>query len=93
MTIEQQESLSRELEAATESGDDKRLDRAHTNVLLALIDCQRKTADRVKEMRIEADRRKQRVEGARILWDVLKVAAASGGGALILQALRAGGAA
>ena len=87
MTIEQQESLSRELEAAVKSGDDKLLDRAHSNILLALIDCQRKTADRVKELRVEADRKKQRLEGAKWLWGILGAFAASGGGAILLRLL------
>ena len=91
MTEELQHSLERELEAALASGDDKRLDRAHSNIMLALIDCQRKTAERVKELRIEADRKQHRLQGAKFLWEILKLGAASGGGALILKALSAGG--
>ena len=87
MTEEQQDSLSRELEAAIESDDDARLTRAHSNILLALIDCQRKTADRVKELRIDRDREKHRREGAKWLWGILAAIASSGGGALILKAL------
>ena len=91
MTEELQSSLARELEAAVDSGDDKRLNRAHSNILLALMDCQRKTAERVKELRIEADRKQHRLQGAKLLWDVLKIAAASGGGAIILKFISAGG--
>lgn len=50
MTIEQQESLKRELEGAMESGDDNRIRCAQSNILLALMDCQRKTAERVKKL-------------------------------------------
>lgn len=89
MTKEQQEYLARDLEDAMTSGDEKRIDRAHSNILLALIDCQRKTADRVKELMIDADRRKNRLEGASWLWKVLQVVAASGGGAIILKLLSA----
>ena len=89
MTKEQQEYLARDLEDAMTSGDAKRIDRAHSNILLALIDCQRKTADRVKELMIDADRRKNRLEGASWLWKVLQLFAASGGGAIILKLLSA----
>lgn len=88
MTAELQESLRRELEAALEAGDDKRLNRAHSNILIALIDCQRKTADRVKALMVEADRKKARIEGVKWLWGILAALAASGGGALILKLLQ-----
>ena len=86
--MEQQEYLSRDLEDAMSSGDERRIDRAHSNILLALIDCQRKTADRVKDLVIERDRARCRMEGAKWLWGTLATVAASGGGALILWALR-----
>ena len=50
MTQEMQESLKRELEGAMKSGDDNRIRCAQSNILLALMDCQRKTADRVKKL-------------------------------------------
>lgn len=50
MTVEQQESLSRELHGAMESGDAQRIRCAHSNILLALMDCQAKTAARVKSL-------------------------------------------
>lgn len=50
MTIEQQESLTRELDGAMASGDDKRIRCAQSNILLAVMDCQRKTSERVKRL-------------------------------------------
>lgn len=50
MTVEQQKSLERELQGAMESGDENRIRCAQANILLALIDCQRKTAERVKKL-------------------------------------------
>lgn len=50
MTIEQQESLTRELDGAMQSGDAKRITCAQSNILLAVMDCQRKTSERVKRL-------------------------------------------
>ncbi|MCQ2299969.1 MAG: hypothetical protein MJZ81_07600 [Bacteroidales bacterium] len=50
MTLEQQESLARELDGAMESGDPKRITCAQSNILLSLMDCQRKTSERVKRL-------------------------------------------
>ena len=85
MTLELQQTLGRELDDAINSGDAKRIDRAHSNILLALIDCQRKTADRVKELHGESTAKKHRIEGATMLWKLLQLIAASGGGAIVLK--------
>ena len=85
MTLELQQTLGRELDDAIASGDAKRIDRAHTNILLALIDCQRKTAERVKELHRDATARRHKIEGAAVLWKVLQLLAASGGGAVVLK--------
>ncbi len=50
MTREQKESLARELDGAMKSGDTDRIRCAHANILLALMDCQMKTSDRVKKL-------------------------------------------
>lgn len=54
MTLEQQQSLERELKGAMEWPDEAtrpmRVQAAMANCLLALIDCQRKTSDRVKKL-------------------------------------------
>lgn len=50
MTLEMQNALKRELDGAMESGDDKRIRCAQSNILLALMDCQRKTSERVKRL-------------------------------------------
>jgi len=84
MTPEMKNILTRELEAARTAEE---IDRALINSMTALVDCQCKTAERVKELRIEADRRRSRLEGAKWLWGVLGTVAASGGGAIILKLL------
>lgn len=54
MTKEMQESLARELEGAMKWEDantrPERIARAQSNILLSLMDCQRKTAERVKKL-------------------------------------------
>ena len=50
MTLEQKESLERELKGAMESGDAHRVRCAHSNIMLALMDCQQKTGARVKSL-------------------------------------------
>lgn len=85
MTQELQDYLTNQLDSATAPEE---IDRAMVGAMKALIDCQRKTAERVKEMRIEADRRKHRLEGMSWLWGTLQTLSASGGGAAILAALK-----
>ena len=86
MTIEQQQQLERELDGAMKSGDKQRIDCAMANILLALIDCQRKTADRVKEIFNEREATKNKVAGAKLFYGLLKAAISIAGptGAIIL---------
>ena len=85
MTKELQDFLTNQLDTAATPEE---VDRAMVGAMKALIDCQRKTAERVKEMVIERDREKSRKEGAKWLWGVLTTIAASGGGALVLKLLQ-----
>ena len=85
MTEEMQDYLTKQLTSATTHEE---TDRALVNSMTALIDCQRKTADRVKSIMIERDREKSRREGAKWLWGTAAAVAASGGGSLILSALK-----
>jgi len=62
MTLEMQNALERELKDAKTS-EDRALAQSH--ILLALMDCQRKTADRVKKLS----------------WKVFAIVFAGGGGA------------
>lgn len=62
MTFEMQNALERELKDAKTPEE---VARAHTHALLALVDCQRKTAERVK----------------RLSWKVFAVVFSGGGGA------------
>lgn len=50
MTEELQRALDRQLDEALESGDAMRISRAQANILKSLMDCQRKTAERVKRL-------------------------------------------
>ena len=84
MTEEMQTYLNAQLSVAATPEE---ISRALVSSMKALIDCQRKTAERVKEMRVERDRETQRREGAKWLWGVLSSLASAGGGAVILKLL------
>jgi len=84
MSPEMKELLTSQLDAAQTRDE---IDKALVSSMRSLVDCQCKTAQRVKELSIEADRRKQRFEGAKWLWGALATLAASGGGAMILKLL------
>lgn len=84
MTVEMKELLTRQLDEARTHDE---IDKALVASMKSLVDCQCKTAERVKELRVEADRQKQRREGAKWLWGILATFAASGGGAVILKLL------
>lgn len=62
MTLEQQRALERELNDARTSEE---LQRALTHAILSLVDCQRKTAERVK----------------RLSWKLFAIVFGGGGGA------------
>ena len=66
---------------------DEEVDKAMVGGMKAMIDCQYKTSERVKDLVIDRDREKSRREGAKWLWGILSAVAASGGGAVILKLL------
>ncbi len=90
MTAEMQDLLEKEIADAEDARDQERISRAMSRAMLALIDCQRKTAERVKELCSAREAAKNRVKGAALLWDALKLLAATGGGAAVLKLLHAG---
>ncbi len=90
MTTEMQDLLAAEITAAEDAHDQERMSRAMSRAMLALIDCQRKTAERVKDLCAAREAAKNRVKGAALLWDVLKLVATAGGGAVILRLVHAG---
>lgn len=51
---------------------------------IALVDCQRKTAERVKELYVESEARKNRLAGAKIAAGIVKGAIAVGGPTLAI---------
>ena len=91
MTEELQHSLQIEMKDALRIEDTDRRHDAILTVLVhqndALIDCQRKTADRVKGLVQERDGVKERVKGAKFLIDLLKLIASAGGTAAIIKFL------
>ena len=91
MTEELQHSLQIEMKDALRIEDTNRRHDAILTVLVhqndALIDCQRKTADRVKGLVQERDGVKERVKGAKLLIDLLKLIASAGGTAAIIKFL------
>lgn len=84
MTPEMKELLTARLDAAKTHDE---MDAALVESMKALVDCQCKTAQRVKEMREESAAQKNRRDGAKWLWGLLAMFASSGGGAIILKLL------
>ena len=91
MTVEMQHTLEREMMDARRIEDPARRLDATLTVLVhqnqALVDCQLKTAERVKQLVAGAEAQRNRVAGAKALWTLLRYAAAAGGGAALIRAL------
>ena len=93
MTAEMCNYISKEFKEAEDAGDRDRMNRIMVRAIVAMMDCQRKTADRVKELCAVREEAKAKLTGARLVWDALKIVSAAGGGALILKLLAVAGAA
>ena len=93
MTAEMYDYISREFAEAEKAGDEERMSRIMVRAILAMLDCQRKTSDRVKEILAREETAKAKLSGAKLAWDALKLVSAAGGGALILKLLAVAGAA
>ena len=91
MTAEMYDYISREFEEAEKAGDEERMSRIMVRAILAMLDCQRKTSDRVKEILAREETAKAKLSGAKLAWDALKILSAAGGGALVLKLLHAAG--
>ena len=89
MTIEMQALIEKEIADAEAAHDGERMQRAIARATLAMIDCQRKTAERVKELLAANEARKNTQRGVKLAWDVLKLLASAGGGAVILKVVGA----
>ena len=91
MTKEMQDALERELNDAKTIEDLARrhnaIEMVQSHMLAALLDCQLKTADRVKKLVASADANRNRIVGAKALWTVIRYVAAAGGGAALVRAL------
>lgn len=91
MTEELQHSLQAEMRDALRIEESDRRHDAILTVLVhqndALIDCQRKTADRVKKIVKERDSVKERVKGAKFMIEILRIIAQAGGTAAIVKFL------
>jgi len=89
MTQEMQEALERELNDAKSIEDPARrheaIETVQSHMLVALIDCQRKTAERVKELVANKEETKNKIEGAKWLWAVIRYLVAAGAGGAVLQ--------
>ena len=89
MTAEMQSALTRELEDAQDIADpERRRDAVQTvqsHMLAALIDCQKKTADRVKELVAGATAAKYKLQGAQLAWRIFRYLVAGGAGAAIVK--------
>ena len=89
MTKEMQDALERELRDAKAIEDLVRrhdaIEMVQSHMLAALLDCQRKTADRVKDLVFRADNAKAKVEGAKWLWAIIRYLVAAGAGGALLK--------
>ena len=89
MTKEMQDALERELNDAKSIEDPARrheaIEMVQSHMLAALIDCQRKTAERVKELVANKEETKNKIEGAKWLWAVIRYLVAAGAGGAVLQ--------
>ena len=89
MTEDLEKALKRELATAKAKPDPEERHEAiltaQANMLEALVECQRKTADRVKEIVAGANAAKYKLEGAQLLWRVFRYLAAGGAGAAIVK--------
>lgn len=89
MTQEMQNALERELKDAKSIEDPTRrheaIEMVQSHMLAALIDCQRKTAERVKELVARSDEAKHKIEGAKWLWTIIRYLVAAGAGGAVLQ--------
>ena len=89
MTQEMQNALERELNDAKSIEDPARrheaIEMVQSHMLAALIDCQRKTAERVKELVANKEETKNKIEGAKWLWAVIRYLVAAGAGGAVLQ--------
>ena len=84
-----QDALERELNDAKSIEDPARrheaIETVQSHMLVALIDCQRKTAERVKELVANKEETKNKIEGAKWLWAVIRYLVAAGAGGAVLQ--------
>lgn len=95
MSPEMQQALERELNDAKAIDDTDRrheaIEMVQSHMLAALVDCQLKTAERVKQLVANVEARRNRIVGAKTLWAVLRYLAAMGGTGVIVKALCAAG--
>ena len=95
MSPEMQQALERELNDAKAIDDTDRrheaLEMVQSHMLAALVDCQLKTAERVKQLVARAEAKRNRIAGAKALWAVLRYLAAMGGTGVVVKALCAAG--
>ena len=89
MTKEMQDALERELNDAKIIEDLARrheaIEMVQSHMLAALLDCQRKTADRVKDLVSRADNAKAKVQGAKMMWTLIRYLVAAGAGGALLK--------
>ena len=96
MTIELQQTLEREMKDALAIDDPERrreaVNTVQNHIMLALLDCQRKTAERVKGLVAQDEERKQKIAGAKILAGILKAVMSVGGPGAAIYILKVLGA-
>lgn len=87
MTTELKDALERRLNEAVASGDPHEVEKAHSAISLAMMDCQLKTATRVKDMVVKIDSVVNMAKGAKIAAKVVYAVLGAGGGAILMKVL------
>ena len=94
MTQEMQDALERELNDAKSIEDQalrqEAIEMVQSHMRVALMDCQRKTAERVKEIVAKTEGAKHKIEGAKGRWAARRYLVAAGAGGAVLK-LASGG--
>jgi hypothetical protein len=89
MTEDLEKALKRELASAKAKPDPEERHEAiltaQANMLEALVECQRKTADRVKQIVEGSNAARYKLEGAQLAWRIFRYLAAGGAGAAIVK--------
>ena len=85
MNKEMRDVLQQRLEAAYDSGDMMIIQKAQNDVMIAQMDCQAKTADRVKKMEQYINDIKMQAKGAKVAAKIAYILAGALGSGVVMR--------